>query len=263
MRNVDIKESKIISSTGKIFIKKWTPESCLRQVPIVLLHDSLGSADLWRDFPAVLARKTFRSVIAYDRLGFGKSDARQELPQLEFIREEATDFFPVVKKQLAIKKYILFGHSVGGAMSINIAARDQDCTGVVTVAAQAFVENRTVQGIKEALKKFDQPGQVERLEKWHGEKARWVLRAWADLWLSPELSAWSLEDCIRDVRCPVLVIHGDRDEYGSTAFPEYIADRVGGVSDMRILENCGHMPHFEKAEEVVGAVKQFFDINHL
>jgi len=261
--NIEIKEFKIENSNGNISAKKWAPQTAITKVPIILLHDSLGSIDLWRDFPCILAEKTFRSVIAYDRLGFGKSDVRHKLPSIEFIKEEATKFFPIIKKQLSITKYILFGHSVGGAMAINIAARDTDCMAVVTVSSQAFVEDRTVKGIKEAQRIFEQPGQIERLKKWHGGKATWVLSAWIDVWLSPEFSTWSLDDCIRDVVCPVLVIHGDDDEYGSIAFPEFIASKVAGISKMLVFKGCGHMPHMEKTDEVVAAVKEFLNANHL
>lgn len=263
MRTMEARELEIEDPIGRIYAKMWAPETAASEVPIILLHDSLGSVDQWRDFPGILAGTTSRKVIAYDRLGFGKSGARREPPSIEFIQEESTTYFPVVKKRLSITKYILFGHSVGGAMSISIAARDTDCLAVVTMASQAFVEDRTVRGIEEARTMFDQPGQVERLQRWHGGKAGWVLKAWTDIWLSPEFSTWSLDDCIRDVACPVLVIHGDNDEYGSIAFPEFIAGRVSGTSEMLVLKDCGHMPHVEKTGEVVTAVRKFLDANSL
>ena len=249
--------------SGNIYARKWIPDKVLSEIPVVLLHDSLGSVDLWREFPEILSQELSRTVIAYDRSGFGNSDARVELPSLEFIKEEATDYFPIVKSRLAVTEYILFGHSVGGAMAINIAARDPDCCAVVTAASQAFVEELTVRGIQDAIRLFAQPGQIERLEKWHGRKAGWVLRAWADVWLSPECSTWSLKDCIRGVVCPVLAIHGDNDQYGSIAFPEFIAGKVAGVSEMLILKNCGHMPHKEKTDEVINAVKVFLNAHNL
>ncbi|MBI5895700.1 MAG: alpha/beta hydrolase [Desulfobacterales bacterium] len=107
---------------------------------------------------------------------------------------------------------------------------------------------------------FEQPGEIERLKKWHGAKAEWVLGAWTDLWLSPEFAGWSLAESIGKVNCPVLALHGDQDEYGSIAFPEFIAGRTGGRSQMLILENCGHMPHREKPGEVVEAVKVFLEV---
>jgi len=261
MGRIETEAFKVKIPSGNIFVTKWIPEKALSKDPIVLLHDSLGSVALWRDFPSALARTLSRTVIAYDRLGFGRSDARHGLPSLNFIKEESTDYFPAVKKELSLTSYILLGHSVGGAMSIHIAARDKDCSAVVTMSAQAFVEERTLEGIRKGKRMFAQPGQIERLAKWHGNKAQWVLRAWTDIWLSPAFFAWSLADCIGEVTCPVLAIHGDNDEYGSVAFPEFIAGKAAGVSEMRVFKGCGHMPHRENTDAVVNAVRDFLQAN--
>ena len=65
------------SAEGRVFVRRWPVEGSGR-APIVLLHDSLGSVAQWRDFPSKLAQATSREVIAYDRLGFGQSDPRDE-----------------------------------------------------------------------------------------------------------------------------------------------------------------------------------------
>lgn len=244
---------------GTIYVKKWIPRCPQHNVPVVLLHDSLGCVDLWQDFPAKLANHLSRVVFAYDRLGFGKSSPRDTVPGNSFIWEEADIYFPYIKKALSFDKFILFGHSVGGGMSIAIAASHTGCVAVTTEAAQAFVEDLTISGIKKAQNIFKKPDQVKRLEKWHGSKAEWVLRAWTDVWLSPEFSTWSLDPCIGKVRCPVLSIHGDNDEYGSIAFPEFISDKVSGDSQMVILKNCGHVPHREKRQEVMDHVLVFLN----
>ena len=257
MNTLKTEEFHIPVPNGTIYVKTWIPEKLVSEIPIILLHDSLGSVGLWRDFPALLSQKLSHRVVAYDRLGFGKSDARVDLPSIAFIEEEATVYFQHIKTHLSVNKYILIGHSVGGSMAINIASRDADCVAVVTMAAQAFVEEITIAGIEKAKVFFEQPGQNGRLEKWHGEKARWVLRAWTEVWLSAEFSDWSLQSCIHHVGCPVLAIHGDNDEYGSNAFPEFIVGNTGGASTLLILENCGHMPHKEKTAVVLNAIDAF------
>ena len=257
MSSTKIEEFKVDVPGGKIYAKRWVPEIESHKSPLVLIHDSLGSTDLWRDFPKQLAESLSRTVVAYDRLGFGKSDARSSLPSIEFIEEEAIKYFPAIKDQLSLGSYALLGHSVGGAMAINIASRDADCQAVITVSAQAFVERLTVEGIQQAKRLFEQPGQIERLERWHGEKAKWVLHAWTDVWLLDDFKDWSLEPAIHDVTCPVFAIHGDADEYGSTAFPKFIANNTSGPMEMLILEGCGHMPHKEKPQEVIDASRRF------
>jgi mutator protein MutT len=242
---------------GHVYVKKWIPKDLQHNVPVVLLHDSLGSTDLWLDFPEKLSTLLSRVVFSYDRLGFGKSSARDVLPGKGFIGEEAEIYFPDIKKALSLDRYILFGHSVGGAMCIEIAARDTDCLAVITEASQAFVEDLTISGIQKAQRAFQEPSRFERIKKWHGDKAAWVLRSWTDIWLSREFASWSLDPCIGNVRCPVLAIHGDNDAYGSKAFPEFISGKTGGESEMLIVKNCGHVPHRERVQEVMGGVEAF------
>jgi pimeloyl-ACP methyl ester carboxylesterase len=226
--------------------------------PVLLLHDSLGSVDQWRDFPAALAEGTGRAVLAYDRLGFGQSTPRRDLPSREFISEEANEVFPVLREALDLRAFVLFGHSVGGAMALAIAASaGPACEGVVTESAQAFVEERTLAGIREARAGFQDPASFQRLVRWHGERARWVLDAWTETWLSPAFRSWNLDAVLPGVICPVLALHGDRDEFGSGAFPERIVGGVAGPARMAILEDCGHVPHRERPEEVVGRVVDF------
>lgn len=257
MSVVTTKELFIDVDGGSIFIKKWLPENPQYTAPIVLMHDSLGCVDLWRDFPEQLARSLSCVVIAYDRLGFGRSSINTNPPGVNFVWDEADFYFSHIKRAAEFSTYYLFGHSVGGGMSIGIAAVDKECIGVITESAQAFVEDLTIKGIKEAQVLFKRPEQMARLEKWHGNKATWVLNAWIDTWLSPEYSSWSLESRISQVTCPVLAIHGDKDDFGSNAFPEYIVSNVSGGSAMAIIEDCGHVPHKEKMEEIINHVRVF------
>lgn len=249
---------------GRIFVREWTPPGAAGGVagsPIVLFHDSLGCVELWREFPAELCVATGRRVIAYDRLGFGKSDARAERPGLDFIADEARTYFPVVREQLGLHRFVAFGHSVGGGMAINCAAAaGGDCEALVTEAAQVFPEDRTLRSIAEAKGQFADAGQLQRLEKYHGDKARWVLEAWTENWLHPGFAAWTLEPVLPRVRCPVLAIHGIHDEYGSTCHPEMIGRLSSGPAQVEILPETWHVPHRERPAEVLALVSGFIEL---
>jgi pimeloyl-ACP methyl ester carboxylesterase len=244
---------------GTLFGRSWVPA---RQVhagdaPILLLHDSLGCVELWRDFPERLARATGRTVAAYDRLGFGRSDAHPGPLPPTFIRDEAA-MVQRVCDALGIGAVVALGHSVGGAMALAAAARwPERCAALVTESAQAFVEDRTLAGIRAARAGFARAGQVERLARYHGTKARWVLDAWIETWLHPAFADWSMDDDLRRVRCPTLALHGDRDEYGSVEHPARIARLVEGPARAVILEDCGHVPHREHPSRVLDEVARF------
>jgi len=248
MHSVD---SLIEAPGGRLFVRSWDPGSGT-QPPVLLLHDSLGSVEQWRDFPQALAAATGRRVVAYDRLGFGRSAPRRARPPIDFIAEEATSGFAPLAQALGIARCALFGHSVGGAMALGVAAAHaKSVEAVITESAQACVEPRTLAGIRAAAAQFEDPAQLAKLVRWHGDKARWVLDAWAGVWLSPEFSSWELGPQLTSVTCPVLAIHGDQDEYGSVEFPRRITWGVAGPSQLAILAGCGHVPHRERRDEVL------------
>ena len=247
-------EWSIRIAKGTLYAKSWVPEADLA-APIILFHDSLGSVDLWRGFPQRLASETNRRVIAYDRLGFGRSAAHPEQLALNFVATEARDSIPPLCEQLGVTEFVACGHSVGGGMAVETAARfPERCRALVTIAAQAFVEERTLAGIRDAKRDFQDPANVARLARYHGEKARWVLDAWTETWLSPAFADWTLDRALAMVRCPVLALHGDRDEYGSSAHPERIAAGRGAA---RLLPDTGHVPHRERETLLLDAIVSF------
>ncbi len=245
---------------GQVFLRRWTSAAGSGEPPVLMLHDSLGCVALWRDFPARLAQHLGRDVLAYDRLGFGRSTPRDAPPSHAFIEEEADIIFPALSEALDLRQVILFGHSVGGSMAVTIAARHPGpCQAVITQSAQPYIEGRTTDGIVAAQQSFGEPGQMDKLRRLHGDKAQWVLDAWTDTWLDPDFAEWSLRPRLAELSCPVLALHGDQDEFGSCAFPRVIADTAGGRSRAVILEDVGHVPHREAPERVLREVSSFLD----
>lgn len=256
---VTASEHRIGTERGTLFAKSWTPSGPRSAAATILLfHDSLGCVELWRDFPEQLARATAMRVVAYDRLGFGRSDAFPGVVSTTFIHDEAELVVPRLRDELRLGSLVPFGHSVGGGMAVATAARHGDtCVALVTESAQSFNEQRTLDGVRAARVAFAQPGQLERLTRYHGDKARWVLEAWTETWLSPAFAHWRLDDELREVRCPTLAIHGDADEFGSALHPERIASLVTGPARAVLLAGCGHVPHREQPERVLDEITRF------
>ena len=119
------------------------------------------------------------------------------------------------------------------------------------------MEERTLAGLREARTLFADPAQRERLARYHGDKARWVLAAWLDTWLDPAFAGWTLASVLPQVRCPVLALHGELDDYGSAAHPRMIADLSAGPGRAEILPGVGHVPQRERPDEVVRLVAEF------
>lgn len=268
MQDLNITEAWIdienITEKGKIFAKHWQVNSHQQHTPIILLHDSLGSVQLWRDFPEQLAQTTERDVIAYDRLGFGQSSAHPSTLALDFVSDEAQQCFAHVLQYFQIQNFIVMGHSVGGGMATCCATTyPTRCQALITLSAQSMVEERTLNGIRQAKVAFQQDGQIDRLKKYHGEKAQWVLNAWTETWLSEQFSTWRLDDFLQQVHCPLLCMHGEFDEYGSIEQPQRFVQQTKGSSQLQIIQGAYHMPHKEKPEQVLKLIQDFLIDQHI
>lgn len=239
---------------GQIFIKSWEPNIQTSSIPFLLFHDSLGCVDLWRTFPESLCSASGHPVIAYDRLGFGQSEGHAQSLTLDFIADEAQTTVPVLLKEMKISEFIACGHSVGGAMAVETAARFQECTALITIGAQAFVDKKVTDGVQQAKTAFADEKAITRLMKYHGDKTHWVIDAWTETWLHPAFMSWNLDKALQYVNCPVLALHGEFDEYASEEHPARIAASRGLV---KILPRCGHMPHREAEAAVIEEIQLF------
>ena len=246
---------------GRVCVRRWFPGATVpaaQRAPIVLLHESLGCIEQWRDFPAELCQATGRMVVAYDRPGFGRSERLSAPPAASFIEDEANDAFAAVREQLGLERFVVLGHSVGAGMAVHCAARFADaCQALITLSAVTFVEPRTLDGIRQARAWFADPVQRERLRRFHGERSDWVLGAWIDTWLDPGFAGWSLEPALPAVRCPTLVVHGSDDEFGSERHPQLIGRHAGGPVEQALLPGVGHVPHREQPQQVLARIAQF------
>ena len=226
--------------------------------PIVFLHDALGSVSLWRDFPDRLCAALGREGLAFDRLGFGRSDPRPGPPDHRFLEVEATERLPEILRQAEIAGPVLFGHSDGASIALLFAAVFPAIpAAVVSIAAHVFIEEVTLAGIAETVEVWRTTDLPARLGRHHGEKTESVFRGWSETWRDPRFRHFSAVEAIRPVRCPVLVLQGEKDEYGTVAQVEAIASAVSGPVRSLVLPGLGHFPHREDPERVLSETERF------
>jgi hypothetical protein len=63
VKSLNFREKTVQIPQGQIFTKTWLPEEKIDDIPVVLLHDSLGCVQMWRDFPAKLAGELKKPVV--------------------------------------------------------------------------------------------------------------------------------------------------------------------------------------------------------
>ena len=219
---------------------------------IIFLHDSLGCIELWRDFPALLGNATNCNVLVYDRQGYGLSSPFTIAERDNDYMEREADVLNDLILQLGIKDAILFGHSDGGSIALIAAGKyPQHIRAVITEGAHIFVEEITLQGIRAGADAYLNTNLKERLQKYHGDKTEAMFWAWAQTWLTDEFSTWNIESFLPSILCPVLIIQGDNDEYGSIAQVDGIVTQVSGAAVKLMIPEIGHTPHKEARERVL------------
>ena len=225
---------------------------------LVFLHEGLGSIEMWHDFPEILLEKTGCNGLVYDRWGHGKSDPIDVQRTLRYVHDEALDSLPEVLTSSGVEDSILIGHSDGGSIALIFAAEyPGSVRGLITEAAHVFVEEITLEGIKDALEVYSSTDLKEKLARYHGDNTERIFRAWCETWLQPDFKSWNIEDCLPKVQCPVLVIQGEDDQYGTTAQVEAIASQVAGSAKPLLIPDCAHIPHKEATGRVIKEMTEF------
>jgi pimeloyl-ACP methyl ester carboxylesterase len=222
--------------------------------PLVLLHEGLGSARLWRDFPHKLAEQTGARVLAFSRFGHGDSDPPRQPRTPRFMHEEALEVLPGVLDALRVADPILVGHSDGASIAL-IHAASHPPRAVVALAPHVFVESICLEEIRAVKDLYETGGLRERMARHHRD-ADAAFYGWNDVWLHPEFPRWNIEDVLPGVSCPVLLIQGKEDQYGSMAQLDAIERGVSGPVERTHLA-CRHAPHLEAPVETLEAVVRF------
>lgn len=223
---------------------------------LLFLHEALGSIGQWKDFPEALVAATGLPGVVYDRQGHGGS-APLTLPRPHGYHASEAGRVLQLMSGLSIGRAVLVGHSDGGTIALLAAGlMPERIAAVVSEAAHVFVEEISRQGIREAFAAW-QRGELEGLRKYHGDKTEALVRAWAETWLHPDFAAWSTEDMLDQVSCPVLAIQGVDDHYGSPEQVARICAGVAGPCEPLLLPDCGHTPHREQRDWVLRAIREF------
>src|SRR5712675_3578475 len=160
---------------------------------IVMLHEGLGCAGLWGDFPDRLAAATSAGVFVYSRAGYGAS-TKVALPRpLDYMHIEALDVLPKLLDKIGFRRGLLLGHSDGASIAAIYAGSHQDhrVQGLVLIAPHFIVEDVSIDSIAQAKTAYEQGDLKARLARWH-KHVDVAFRGWNDAWLDPAFRSWDI-----------------------------------------------------------------------
>ena len=220
---------------------------------LLLLHEGLGSARLWRDVPAELAAATGRRTIAFSRFGHGDSEAPPRPRTPSFMHEEAREVLPQVRAQLGLDEVVLVGHSDGASIAL-IHAAEHPVRAVVAIAPHVFVEEMCLDEIRAAREAYVN-GLRQRMARHHRDPDA-AFYGWNDVWLHPDFPSWDLRPLLPQVTAPLLLVQGEHDQYGTMAQLDEIERAAAGPVE-RVQVDARHAPQLEAPRETLAAITRF------
>jgi len=223
---------------------------------LVFLHEGLGSVSHWKDFPQRVANATGCGVTVYSRFGSGKSDLLTGPRAVNYMHEEGLKALPDLLAYLRIRNPILIGHSDGASIAIIHAGTHDRVRGLILLAPHVFVEDLSIASITEAKEKFQTTNLPEKLARHHQDAER-TFWGWNDIWLHPDFRSWNIEEYLPKIHCPVLVIQGLDDQYGSIKQVEAIEGQCRGPVQTLLLSGCRHSPQRDQADATSDAIQKF------
>ncbi|MFN8374648.1 MAG: alpha/beta hydrolase [Anaerolineae bacterium] len=254
------------------------------QPPLLLVHGWLSSRHVWRN--TIEAFKDTHYCIALDLLGLGDSDKPHDADYS--IAAQAARVLALADA-LGLQRFSLMGHSMGGQISLYIAAKLAPERVVKLVDVDGVVTGRLTPVVE----------YVTKLQMWMGSKlpmlydltqlairvpviAKIQFRPWFhdmdnppfDFWaidrrmsmrssvavtaydMGKAIAGMNLAPFLGDIQVPTLVIFGDDD--GTVPVPQgqLAAERIPNAK-LVIVPACGHFPMYEKPAEFVAAVQAF------
>ena len=233
-------------------------------ITLVFLHYFGGAANTWNEVMNRLQNE-FR-CIAVDMLGFGKSPAINQTISVD----NSTDTLIELLENLNLRNYILIGHSMGGKIAINAAAKDlKGLLRLILIApsppsAEPMTEQErndmfTAFGNKEAVKKMIQNAVFNPLpEDVFLKEVNNNLQTSQAGWQSwPKLGSKEIIiDRMKDVHVPLSIFYGDKDKRFTMRFLENEYSRYFLTFALTEIKNSGHLIPAEAPEILADEIRK-------
>ena len=225
---------------------------------LILLHEGLGSAGMWGDFPEKLTAATGCGVFAWSRVGYGQSSPAKLPRKLDFMHVEAREILPRLLDAIGFREGLLVGHSDGASIAAIYggAVQDHRVRGLVLMAPHFIVEDVTINSIREIRQAFDTTDVRQRFQRWHAD-ADATVRGWTDVWMKNDFKTWDLSEELAYIRVPILIIQGEHDHYGTERQIEIAREECYCPVDVLLIPGIQHVPHREAPEVTLKAIADF------
>ena len=227
--------------------------------PLLFLHGAGGAAE-WAPFMDRLAERFEVTVPSHP--GFGRSDTPNWLDSMS----DLAFFYLDLLEVLDLDEIHVVGNSLGGWLACEIAVRNIRAFRTLTLVSPAGIEIPGVPKGDIFLWKpdervhntfFDQALAKKRLAVVPSEEAANIALknlfttsklAWSPRFCNPDLAKW-----LHRITVPTMILWGAEDKIIPAPYAKAFQDLIPG-SQLRVIDDCGHLPHQEKMDAFLDGV---------
>ena len=245
-------------------------------LPLILLHGMSSSLNTWDS--VVIALKPHKRVISLDLPGFALTGPS---PEMAYNFPYYSKFIDSFATRLKIKRFILAGNSMGGAISWNYALHNPsrlakmilvDAAGYpkkgesgslgFTIASTPVINNLMLYVTPKSLVRksletvyFDQARVTDaQVERFHDIAIREGNREAALMIFKGSFKA--NPEKIKEIKTPTLILWGDKDNLiGVNNVENFLKDIQGSKAE--VYKNIGHVPMEEVPGKVASSILGF------
>lgn len=226
---------------------------------MVFLHGA-GGAHAWAPYLDRLAEHHTLYVPSHP--GWGRSDTPAWLDGMGDLAYFYLEFLDAIGED----KVHLVGNSLGGWLALEVAVRSTQHIETLTLVSSAGIHvagvpkgdiflwdedervyntfyDRKLAEARLAAEKT--PEEVDIALKNHFSTAK---MAWHPRFYDPELQKW-----LHRIKVPTLILWGDSDKVFPPQYGTEMQKLIPG-STLKIIPQCGHLPHQEKLDEFIAGV---------
>lgn len=272
--------SFVSTDAGRVFVHRSGPAAASAP-PLVVLHGLLLSHYYFEPIAHALAAR--RPLVMIDLLGFGESD-RPPVERFDYRPERHVDTVVKVVDQLGLGTFDLLGHSMGGALSIELAARlPERVRRVATIAAALFPLPLNTQqklllspGLGDVLwhnaitrREMGRVFREEQVVRPSDISDRMIDFYWArfnrpgakEAALASARAIAFRQDptpILKRVQQSTLVLHGEADQLVPIANGRRLVETLARA-ELKLIPAAGHHPVLERTRLVVRHLEGYFD----
>jgi alpha-beta hydrolase superfamily lysophospholipase len=207
----------------------------------VILCHGMESSKESEKLVTLSRRLSERGILAlrFDFAGSGESEGKFEEITYSGEVEDLRAAYEVVMKYRP-KKIGVLGSSMGGTVALLFAAEEQNVAALVTIAAPVHPERFSERlSTPEDTEQWRAQGFIE----YHGRRL--------NVSLLHDLEVLDVPKAARKISCPVLVIHGDKDDIVPVEEGHELFAELAAPKRLCIIEGSGHRltepAHLQKA----------------